>query len=381
LKQKETAPFEAPFSFRDVSRTLPLIFNDFCVLSASRHDMARDMDDMDQAPDRSLRKARQAVLDHLTDTDEPQSIAEIVAGTGADKNAIDQALHHLVDTGDVIIAAAIAGDHDGAPTYTLPLKPSSLAVVPPQPVGGVLVPDGFLPLSSAANILESKMWGGLPPPKPVEHIKEELGKKLSVGWWRWRVRARKDLRAAAIKGKLQVLVVAFPGADPVPVPAKVLKQLITSRGQLSDHPVPLPPLSVVKAGGGDEKLYALMKTGILIVNGKEFEAWCRSEGRRGKWPSQWPSQWSRSKRPEGRPSKRTDKRLREAVLACVKYERWNGRMSIPSLHRALRSDGLEISEDALSGLVDQLFDEIGDSRLRRRVKYVKTTKGRFLPQN
>jgi sRNA-binding protein len=29
------------------------------------------------------------VLDHLTDTDEPQSIAQIVTGTGADKNAID----------------------------------------------------------------------------------------------------------------------------------------------------------------------------------------------------------------------------------------------------------------------------------------------------
>ena len=43
-------------------------------------------------------------------------------------------------------------------------------------------------------------------------------------------------------------------------------------------------------------------------------------------------------------------------------------MRIPSLHRALVSDGWKISEDTLSLLVDHLYDEKGDSRfIRKRV--------------
>jgi hypothetical protein len=123
-----------------------------------------------------------------------------------------------------------------------------------------------------------------------------------------------------------------------------------------------------------------MTIGILIIDQKEFETWCRSERRKGKWPSQW----SRSKRPAGRPSKRTDEGLRDAVLARVEDGRWNGGMGIPSLHQALGSNGWKISEDTLSRMVDDLFDDTSDSRLRRtkrRVKRPKAAKSRLLPQN
>jgi hypothetical protein len=276
------------------------------------------------------------------------------------------------------MADIIADDRHDGPTYTLAPPKPPVAAAPPQPEGDALVPEGFLRLSDAANILEDKMWGGLPLPIPVKHIKEELGQKLSVGWERWRKRARQRLRQAATESELSVFVITVAGAEPVPVPATVLKLLITSRGRLSDHPVPLPSLSVVRKGGGDERLYALMKTGILIVNRKEFEAWCRLESRKRKWPSQRsPSQRSRSKRPEGRPSKRTDDDLRHSVWACVNDKRWNGRMGIPSLRRLLASEGREISEDTLSRLIEDLFDESGHPDLR----VAQRRKRRRLPQN
>jgi hypothetical protein len=364
-----------------------LIFNDFCVLSASRHDMARDMDDMDLVPDHSPQKVQQGVLDHLTDTDEPQTVAEIVAGTGADKNAIDQALRHLVEAGDVITAktieaVAIADDHENEPTYTLAApKPPWLAAAPPQPEGDALVPEGFLPLSSAANILKSKMYGGLPLPEFVpgtkeKFIKEKLAKNLSLDSGDWREDARRRLRQATTENELSVFVIAVAGAKPVQVPAKVLDRLITSRGGLSDHPVPLPPLSVIKASRGDERLYVLMKTGILVNECREFKAWCRLESRKGKWPSQrWPPQRTRLKRPKGRPPKQTWA-LRDAVLERVGEGKWNGQMGIPSLRRLLASEG-EISEDTLGRLIKDLIKETGDSRLR----VAKRRKRRRLPQN
>jgi hypothetical protein len=318
-----------------------------------------------------VQRACQAVLDHLTDTDEPQSIAGIAAGTDTDKNTIDQALHHLVEAGDVIVIEA-----DDIIRYTLALPKPPLAATSPQPEGDTLVPEGFLSLSSAANVLESKMWGGLPQPKSVSDIKEQLGKKLSLGSGDWRKEARQRLRQAATESELSVFVIAVAGAEPVLVPAKVLEQLITSRGGLSDHPAPLT-LSVVIKGGGDERLYALMKTGILIIKCKEFEAWCRLESRKGKWPSQkWRPQRSRSKRPEGRPPKQT-KPLRDAVLERVNEGKWNGPMGIPSLCQQLASEGKEISERTLLRLIKDLFKETGDSRLRIRER----RKRRHLRQN
>jgi hypothetical protein len=174
--------------------------------------------------------------------------------------------------------------------------------------------------------------------------------------------------AAATKGELSVLVVALPGAEPVLIPRTVLQRLIPSRGGLTDHPVRLS-LPIVLKGGGDEGLYVLMRAGIFIISKKDFNAWCVSERRKGKWPSQR----QRKKRPEGRPSSQTE-RLRNAVLELVDQQKWNGDMSVPSLHRLLiETAGCELpSEDTLRRLVDRLFGETGDARLRitarRRVK-------------
>jgi hypothetical protein len=61
------------------------------------------------------------VLDHLVDTDEPQSIAQIVAGTGVDRNTIDHALFRLVGAEEIV----------GVDRGLAPPKPKP----PPKPAG------------------------------------------------------------------------------------------------------------------------------------------------------------------------------------------------------------------------------------------------------
>ena len=71
------------------------------------------------------------------------------------------------------------------------------------------VPAGFLPLSNAINRLADGMWGGLPRPDPVAAIKQDQ-KKLSLGFGPWREKSERRLRAAAVKGKFAIYVLARP---------------------------------------------------------------------------------------------------------------------------------------------------------------------------
>jgi hypothetical protein len=233
------------------------------------------------------------------------------------------------------------------------------------------VPAGFLPLSNAINRLADGMWGGLPRPDPVAAIKQDQ-KKLSLGFGPWGEKAGRCLRAAAVRGKLAIYVLAKPQVrsddhslteqtpeeiEPEIVPVPVVKQLIASRGSLPDHAI----RPSIKAAEGNEKLFALLIVGLLVVRASDFDGWYQSECAKGRWPSQ------RSKlKINGRPTKQTDP-LRNAVLALVHDRKWSGKDSISALHRLLVASGRsEVpSQDTLARLVDQRHRETGEAGLLR----------------
>jgi hypothetical protein len=234
------------------------------------------------------------------------------------------------------------------------------------------VPDGFLRLSDAVNRLAEGMWGGLPRPVAVETIKRRF-KKTSVGFGPRREQAGQRFRAAAMQGRLVVYVVARPQApsknctlprrspveiEPLVVPANVLKRLLTSRGGLPDHP--LRPS--IKTADGNDRLFALLTAGFLVVLESDFIVWYRQERAKGKWASQR----SRSKIGNGRPTKQTEG-IRNAVLALVRDGAWSGKASIATLHRLLVTSGRSNvpSVDTLARLANQLHRETGDPGLLR----------------
>jgi hypothetical protein len=233
------------------------------------------------------------------------------------------------------------------------------------------VPLDFLRISCAVNRLADGMFGGLRRPDPVTAIKQDQ-KKLSVGFGPWREKAARYFRTAAEKGKLTIYVLAkrqtrsevdnsteqsTKGLEPVVVPVPVIKRLIASRGGLPDQPIQ----PSIKTADGDEKLFALLIDGLLIVRACDFEGWYQTEYAKGRWPSQ------RSKSAKnGRPSKQTEA-LRNAVLALVHDRKWNGKDPIAALHRLLVASGRSNipSPDTLAHLVNNLHRETGEAGLLR----------------
>jgi hypothetical protein len=240
------------------------------------------------------------------------------------------------------------------------------------------MPKGYIRLSHATSRLADGIWGNLRRPDPVATIKRTQ-KKLSVGFGPWRETAGQRLRNAATNGELVVYVVAMPQAsskktnrakrsflqiDPVVVPVNVLKQLITSRAALPDHPI-RPSMKIAE---GNEKLLALLTTGLLIFRTSDFEAWYRSERAKGKWASQR----TKLKNGIGRPTKQTEA-LRNAILAHVRDLKWTGKAGVTRLHRMLVAAGRPDvpSPDTLARLIDQLHRETGEAgllRIRRRTR-------------
>jgi hypothetical protein len=234
------------------------------------------------------------------------------------------------------------------------------------------VPADFLPLSRAIDRLADGMWGGLQRPEPVAVIKQDQ-KKLSLGFGPWREEAAQRLRAAAIEGELVIYLLAKPQIrsedhnftecspekiDPLVVPVNVVKRLMVSRGGgLPDHPI----RPSIKTADGNEKLFALLTVGLLVVRASDVDVWYQSERAKGRWPSQ------RSKlKINGRPTKQSEP-LRNAVLAFVNDLKWNSKDRITTLHRLLVASGRSDvpSQDTVARLVDQLHRETGDMRLLR----------------
>jgi hypothetical protein len=235
------------------------------------------------------------------------------------------------------------------------------------------VPEGYIRLSDATNRLADGMWGSLPRPEPVATIKRTQ-KKLSVGFGPRRETAGQRLRDAAVNGELVVYVVAMPQIrsdrterspqkiEPVAVPVSILKRLITSRCGLPDHPI----RPSIRTAEGDEKLFALLTVGLLVVWASDFDAWYGSERAKGKWASQR----SKSKNGSGRPTKQTEG-LRRAILTLVHDLKWTGEAGVTTLRHLLVASGRSDvpSPDTLARLVDQLHRETGEAgvlRIRRR---------------
>ena len=232
------------------------------------------------------------------------------------------------------------------------------------------VPEGFLLFSDAISRLAQGMWGGLRQPLPVQKIKQAYKKEL-VGFANWRERSGELLRKAALEGELTIYVFASPQVPSkkpgtaqvssiVPIPVKVLSRLLLFHGSLPDHPI----RPSIKATDRDQKLFALLSSGALVVRKTEFDEWYRSERAKGKWSSQ---PLSRSKpRLGGRPAKQTE-RLRTAILARVREGAWNAQEPITKLHRLLVGSGRSDvpSCDTLARLVDRMHDETGEPELRR----------------
>jgi hypothetical protein len=229
------------------------------------------------------------------------------------------------------------------------------------------VPEGFLRVSDAVGLLAAGMWGGLPRPAPVQAIKRKF-KKLSVGFGPWREQAGQCLRSAAVKGKLPIYVAAehqvapsAPAAapsssgttNPIAVCASVVRQLVTRRGSLPDHPI----RPSVKTVAGDMRLLNLLTFGVLLVRASEFARWYRSERAKGKWRSQR----SRSTAAVGRPAKQSD-RMRNAIIALVRDGKWSAEGGIAKLQRLLCASGrYDVpSPDTLARVVDELHQETGE---------------------
>ena len=226
--------------------------------------------------------------------------------------------------------------------WTTTPSPTSGIVTEPdesrQPLGDML--NGFLRVSDASNRLAGGMWGGLPRPEPVVKTKRN-NNNVSVGFAPWREEAGQRLWAAVVNGELAVYVVTGPQVqsndgnsielspekfEPVAIPVNVLKRLITPRGVLPDRPI----RPTIRTAEGNEKLFALLTGGLLVVRKSDFDIWYRSESAKGKWASQR----SKLRVSNGRPTKQTQS-LRNAVLALVRDHKWCGEHSIAALHRLL----------------------------------------------
>ena len=141
------------------------------------------------------------------------------------------------------------------------------------------------------------------------------------------------------------------------VPVEILKRLITVRETLPDHPIRLSRKIAIE----NDKLFALLFTGVLVVDETEFKAWYRSE--RGK--HKWPSQRSSSKARRGRPTKQPEA-LRNAILTIVKRGLWSRKDGIRepgTLVADILSD--TPSDDTLKRLVTELHREFGIQALWR----------------
>jgi len=221
----------------------------------------------------------------------------------------------------------------------------------------------FLRLSDAVNRLANGMWGGLSRPVPVQAVKQ-TEQRASVGYGSWREYAAEYFRTAALRGELPIYVVVdaeracenqplrkhLHRSGPTIVPQDILSRLIISHRGLPDHAIRPTP----KTTGGDEILCALLTVGVLVVYQGDFDRWYRSERRKRKWASQASS----SKPRKGRPTKRTAA-LKNAVLALVRDDAWNGKHTFAKLRkcRLVRALHREKGEPGLSRIA-----RIGRSR-------------------
>ena len=185
----------------------------------------------------------------------------------------------------------------------------------------------YLPFSEAVVRLAAGMWGEFKRADPVAAAKRnKINNKLSIGFGPQREYAGQRLTEAALNGELKIWVANKSEGrelfEHTIVPVEILKRLITVRETLPDHPIRLSKKIAIE----NDKLFALLRTGVLVVDETEFKAWYRSERDKHKWPSQRSSLKAR----RGRPTKQSDA-LRNAILTIVKRGLWSRKDGIRKL--------------------------------------------------
>jgi hypothetical protein len=127
------------------------------------------------APDDAPRSARELALDHLLDSDGPQTVAEIVAGSGVDRNSVDQALHRLIGAEEI--------ERVAKGTYRIaPPKPKA-----PERVRGGHTDAEWIALVQAwfANPASWNVERDGPPPNDPNHrIPQDLVDRIKQQWER-----------------------------------------------------------------------------------------------------------------------------------------------------------------------------------------------------
>src|SRR4029079_3216838 len=103
--------------------------------------------------------------------------------------------------------------------------------------------------------------------------------------------------------------------------------LVTTRNTFPDHPIQTKTSR--RIAGDDQKLYWLLKAGMMLLRAQEFELWYLKDRAKGRWPSQ-----SSKGTKIGRPSVGT-KGLQAAVIVAQR-ERKTG---MAELRRRLQADG------------------------------------------
>jgi hypothetical protein len=198
------------------------------------------------------------------------------------------------------------------------------------------------------------MYATFRQPKPIHKIKLDH-QKAPVVFGPWKQHAAERIRTAACDGVLPLYVAVNSDQQPVLLRPDAVGRLITVRGGLPDHPI-RPSLKTVH---GDTRLLKLLSSGLLLLRRHDFEAWYKSERRKGRWPSQR----LRKGPAEGRPSRMTSA-LRKAVAEALR-ERARG---VAELRRDLIAFGRNDvpSVDTLERLIDQLHRETGRPEFFRK---------------
>lgn len=232
----------------------------------------------------------------------------------------------------------------------------------------------FILISEAVTRLEAGMFsGGAFLPEAVCDFRRPeavvVAKKsypgASIGWGPQREDAAKRIYGAIKLGELSVFALRDPPdreADraPLQVPLGVLKQMIFTRGGLSDRAV--QPLRIRAKGTVAPELLATLSTHKLYLRREEFDAWYKKAKEKGNWPSQRSSRKPRM----GRPPKQND--LRAPIDALVNEKLWSARQKIADLVRLLESRGIIAARDTVRRIVDQILKETGKQSYRRRVR-------------
>jgi hypothetical protein len=241
---------------------------------------------------------------------------------------------------------------------------------------------GFLSLRDIEDSLARRMWAGFGRAEVAKQVLHDAGEtnKRSVDFGPRRDLVAASLEAAFMAGKLTLYVSADEAwfierfkrvpswaKEAMPVPKELLGHVFFKDNKGRRR---LPASFAIRPSrklAGNDRLFALLNCGYLVVRETEFKRWLRSERRKRRWPSQKTTRATPKKSPVGRPSG-LNSQFRAAILDIAREPAWNGeRQPLTKLHRLLGDKGLKVpSVDTLGRMVDALFAETGESGLRRR---------------